>query len=105
MKTLTRILSITLVTVSLASGVITNRVKEKECFVIQMQTSSTNFDTILAECITNLANQSLAKGTAMVVLHYGDTQVIARFRIQDIQRLTANQVTFDQFVRSYILFS
>lgn len=105
MSTLTRVLSVLLVLMTVITSIMVSQTNDKHAVIIQVQTNATNFDSILAESIARLTNCSLGKATVTVVIQYPDGQVSARFSTADLARLTNNQVTFDQFVRQYVLFS
>lgn len=105
MSSLMRLLSITLISVSMASGLILNQAPSNNQRLLKVATSSYNFDTMLAQGLTQIVNHQDHQGTATIIISYAGTQIIARVQLKDIKRLVTQQVTFDQFVREYVRFS
>ncbi|GEM_PF-1547252 len=105
MKNFSRFLGLFLFTASFAFGVYVLSFQEKERVVIHLNADPTSFQNVLIEGLEIVAHHKIASGNAKIVIHLPGSEVVARLKIKDLQKLMTNQVNFDQFMRSYILFS
>jgi hypothetical protein len=105
MKKAVKIIGLSMVFVSLLFGAYMIGVEKGGTSILATNATPQTFNTVLATSLMRLAQCDQKCELGRIIINVNGDEVIVEVKMKDLDKLTRTQITYDQFVRSYLKFS
>ncbi|MCK9485053.1 MAG: hypothetical protein M0R34_11905 [Candidatus Marinimicrobia bacterium] len=105
MKKTIKIFVLSLVFASLLFGAYLIGIDKGGTSILSATATAQNFNTVLATCLEQLEKAAPRSDVGKIIINVDGTDIVVLVKIKDLQKLTHADISFDQFVRTYLKFS
>jgi len=105
MKRTVKILGLSMLLVSLLFGAYMIGVEKGGTMILSTYATPQTFNTVLATSLARLAQTYPKNDFGKIIIDVEGTDIVVLVKMKDLEKLTSTQMSFDQFVRTYLKFS
>jgi len=105
MKKTIKICVLSLVFVSLLFGAYLIGIEKGGTSILSATATAQNFNSVLATCLDQLEKSTPKADIGKIIINVDGSDITVMVKMKDLQKLSRADISFDQFVRTYLKFS
>ncbi len=79
--------------------------KKGNTTILSVSTTVQDFNSVLANSLEQLEKTANEAEFGKIILNVDDAAIIVTVKMKDLRKLTRTEISFDQFIRTYLKFS